>query len=38
MKQNAFEASFFQLLKPKIECDKSQYKCTDAIVHQVYTA
>ena len=25
-----FEASFFQLLKPTIECDKLQYKCRDA--------
>ena len=29
MKQNAFEANFFQLLKPRIECDKLQYKCVE---------
>ena len=34
MKQNVFKASFFQLLKPTIECDKLQYKCRDAIAHQ----
>ena len=33
MKQNTFEASFFQPLKPTIECNKLQYKCRDAIVH-----
>ena len=35
MKQNVFEA---RLLKPIIECDKSQYKYRDAIVHQARTA
>ena len=32
MKWNAFEASFFQLLKPTTKCDKLQYKCKDANV------
>ena len=34
MKQNALEVSLFQVLKPTIECNKLQYKCRDAIVHQ----
>ena len=38
MKQNTFERSFFQLLKPTIKCDKLQYICRDAFIHQVLAA